>query len=250
MGQKTDIAWTDATFNPWWGCSKVSPACDHCYAESWAKRTGFDKLWSGEYRFFSKRHWDEPLKWNRKAAEAGVRKKVFCASMADVFDNAPQLEEHRQRLWHLISSTPNLDWLLLTKRIGNAAKMMPDHVSKVVWLGATVVTQEEYNRDIWKLLNTPARIRFLSMEPLLQPIRLFPPPALQPDWIIVGGESGSKARHMDMNWALDIRRQCERAGVAYFMKQLSENGNPFYKDVRMFPRELQLREFPNAPTAV
>src|SRR5258708_7584279 len=117
MGKNSHIEWTHHTFNPWWGCTKVSPACDNCYAEAWAKRVGND-VWGSKAprRFFSDSHWKEPLKWQAQAAEEEERARVFCASMADVFEARPELDAPRARLWKLIESTPNLDWLLLTKR--------------------------------------------------------------------------------------------------------------------------------------
>lgn len=222
MADKTGIEWCDATFNAVWGCSKVSPGCDHCYAETLAKRYGFDVWDNGKFREFGDKHWNEPLKWNAKAERAGKRLRVFCNSMADVFDNRWP-EGTRERLWGLIEQTPRLDWLLLTKRIGNAARMVrrwPDNV----WLGISVVNQEEADRDIPKLLAVPARVRFISYEPALGPFR----PALSwlapggIDWIICGGESGPKARPMHPQWARDIRDICWRTKTAFFFKQWGE----------------------------
>lgn len=190
MGEKTAIEWCDHTFNPWTGCAKVSPACDHCYAESWAKRSG-SVVWGpdAERRRTTEANWKQPLKWNKEAGDKGVRHKVFCASLADVFDNA--VPRHwRTDLFSLIRQTPNLDWLLLTKRIGNAQSMItraieelePDSLCGIgqhnhspvaqwpwpnVWIGATICNQEEAERDIPKLLKVPAAKRFLSIEPLL-----------------------------------------------------------------------------------
>lgn len=187
MAENSKIEWTDHTFNPWVGCTKVSPACDHCYAEGWAKRTGQDQLWAGERRRTSTANWKEPLRWNRKAEVTGVRAKVFCASLADVFDNQVP-DEWRVDLWRLIEATPNLDWLLLTKRPQNAGRMMMEarrallgadvddrHVAwpwHNIWLGTTVENQKEADRRIPNLLNTPAAKRFLSCEPLLGPVNL------------------------------------------------------------------------------
>src|SRR3990167_7551738 len=144
MGTTTAIAWTHSTFNPWWGCTKVSPACDACYAEAWAKRVG-QKVWGAgaPRRYFGDAHWREPLKWERAAQKDGEPHRVFCASMADVFDNEVG-QEHRERLWALIRSTPHLTWQLLTKRIGNALAMLPADFGPDtyphVWVGMTVVT--------------------------------------------------------------------------------------------------------------
>src|SRR6266566_1604751 len=126
MGEETAIEWCDHTFNAWWGCTKVSPACDHCYAETWAKRTGFPDLWglNAGRRTFGEKHWYDPLRWDLAAMKASRRAKVFCNSMADVFDNHEGVTEARRRLWTVIKCTPNLDWLILTKRVGNIEKML------------------------------------------------------------------------------------------------------------------------------
>src|ERR1051326_4190826 len=120
MGQDSKIEWTDHTFNPWTGCTKVSPACANCYAEAWAKRTNIVK-WgpNAERRRTSESNWRQPLIWDCDAAKAGERKRVFCASLADVFEDRPELEPWRRDLMRLILSTHNLDWLLLTKRPEN-----------------------------------------------------------------------------------------------------------------------------------
>lgn len=179
MGENSKIEWTDHTFNPWVGCTKVSSACDHCYAEGWAKRAGQPELWTGERRRTSANTWAGPLKWNRKAADEGRRARVFCASLADVFDNQVP-EGWRYDLWRLIEKTPHLDWLLLTKRPQNIRKMLPNFPGAKpwgdgwsnVWLGTTAENQTEADRRIPHLLSVPAAIRFLSCEPLLGPLDL------------------------------------------------------------------------------
>lgn len=179
MAENSKIEWTHHTFNPWIGCQKVGPGCDHCYAETWDARG----LQQRETRWgphaartrTSAANWRKPLKWDREAATAGERRRVFCASLADVFDNHPSvLPEWRGDLWELIARTPNLDWMLLTKRPGNIANMLPVpfRLYPNVWLGCTVVNQAEADRDIPKLLAVPAAVRFLSMEPLLGPVDL------------------------------------------------------------------------------
>lgn len=180
MTENTKIEWCDHTFNPWVGCTKVSPACDHCYAEGWAKRTGLPQLWAGELRRTSAANWRLPLKWDIEAEASGIRRKVFCASLDDVFDNqAP--ERWRADLWSLIAETPHLDWLLLTKRPQNIAKMLPSQAAghpewgegwPNAWLGTTVENQTEADRRIPHLLAIPAAIRFLSCEPLLGSVEL------------------------------------------------------------------------------
>lgn len=254
MGENSKIEWTQHTFNPWVGCSKISPACDHCYAESWAKRAGSPALWQGERRRTTPANWRQPLKWNREAQESGTRPRVFCASLADVFDNAVP-DEWRADLFRLIRQTPQLDWLLLTKRIGNAASMieralidghlltsrLPYWPWPNVWIGATIANQEEADRDVPKLLATPARVRFLSCEPLLGPIDLRGIWTHCPthdfaggfcvkdcgnwrrvDWVIAGGESGGHARPAHPQWFRDLRDQCVAAHVPYLFKQWGE----------------------------
>lgn len=314
MAENSAIAWTHHTFNPWWGCQKVSPGCDNCYAERDAARFAPDKvLWGvgSDRRIFHSKHWEEPLRWNAKSeayqrtmqnfGKPFDRSRVFCASMADVFDNnAPPGE--RDRLWKLIKKTPALDWLILTKRIGNAKDMLPDDWGDGypnVWLGATIVNQEEADRDIAKLLQTPARVRFLSMEPILGPVDLTAvantyslaegQPSLNVlggyawcvqgadyvdtcsigahvDWVIVGGESGPKARDTDITWIKSIVSQCRAAKTPVFCKQLGakvvwsqpDDGiaePPFWGrlsfidkkagDPEEWAPELRIREFPH-----
>jgi len=260
MSANSGIAWTDNTFNPWWGCTKVSPGCDNCYAERMARR--FYVRWgSGEPRmFFGAEHWRQPLRWNARAAREGRRIRVFCASMADVFDNEVSRSQEvsdgaRARLWALIRDTPNLDWQILTKRIGNVPSMLPADWSARnyphVWLGITVVTQEEAERDIPRLLAIPARVRWLSVEPQLESMYLRDLGLRCIDWVIVGGESGPKARPFNLNWARSLRSQCKAEGVAFFMKQLgsvaarvlafkdSKGGDP-----SEWLEDLRVREFP------
>lgn len=256
MAENTKIAWATHTFNPWLGCSRVSPACDHCYAAEWAKRTGHPELWEGERRRTTEANWRLPLKWDAESARTGDRQLVFCASLADVFDNVVP-DAWRADLFELIRRTPNLDWLLLTKRIGLAIGMLPDDWNEGypnVWLGATVVTQNEVDRDVPKLLATPARVRFLSIEPMLGPITLADDEAnflaglRRINWVICGGESGGHARHLPAYWARDLRNQCATNGTAFFMKQGSQANWPNFKDFESFPADLRVREWPEAAT--
>lgn len=178
MAENSKIEWTHHTFNPWQGCQKVGPGCDHCYAEARDMRFTGGSMWGphAPRQRTSAANWRTPLKWNRDAAAAGERRRVFCASLADVFDNHPSIQpEWRADLWALIEATPNLDWMLLTKRPGNISGMLPSDWGvgwPNVWLGCTVVNQAEANRDIPKLLAVPAAVRFLSIEPLLGPVDL------------------------------------------------------------------------------
>jgi len=226
MAQNSSIEWTDHTFNPWWGCSKVSPACDNCYAELWAKRMGH-KVWgsAANRRFFSDAHWNEPLVWNEEARMEDRRKRVFCASMADVFERRAELHDHRERLWDLIGSTSHLDWLLLTKRPQNIQNMVPWKAKwpANVWLGTTVENQLFAEKRLPFLLKNAAAVRFLSCEPLLGPLDLtawFHAKHLHPiDWVIAGGESGPSSRPMHPDWATKILHQCQEAKVPFHFKQ-------------------------------
>lgn len=245
MSANTKIEWADHTFNPWMGCQKVSPACDHCYAEVNTAVRALGLKWGpgAERRRTSAANWKQPLRWNAEAERLGIRYRVFCASLADVFDNAVPVE-WRMDLFELIADTPHLDWLVLTKRIGNVMTMcsgdslMFDMICNRVWIGATICNQEEADRDIPKLLDVPAAKRFLSMEPLLGPVYLpfdrlrewnrialmnqQAHAASRIDWVIVGGESGHHARPMHPDWARSLRDQCEAAGVPFMFKQWGE----------------------------
>lgn len=220
MARDSKIEWTHHTFNPWWGCTKVSAACKHCYAETWAKRLGRD-IWGAKAprRFFTDHHWKEPLRWNLEAKQERRHRRVFCASMADVFEKRKELDPWREHLWALIEATPNLDWLLLTKRPHFVSDFAPWSAwPSNVWLGTTVETQRWAEKRIEKLTENGAVVRFLSCEPLLGPLDLRPWLS-ELDWIISGGESGPKARPMNPSWLRDLRDQCLDAQVAFHFKQ-------------------------------
>lgn len=254
MGENSRIEWTDHTFNPWTGCTKVSPGCANCYAESWSKRSGLVE-WgdNGTRRRTSEAKWKEPLKWNRDAAAAGERRKVFCASLADVFEEREELQPWRLELFELIHETAWLDWLLLTKRPAFAAQWLLDYRVGLdvdeeeldpflnLWLGTSVENQDAANERVLKLLDAPAAVHFLSCEPLLGPVDLTSvgeydgrpvsalinhpcvddePGGVGIDWVIVGGESGPRSRRLQVEWVRDLREQCRAAGVACFVKQL------------------------------
>ena len=266
MAENTNIEWADHTFNPWEGCTKVGPGCDHCYAETRNKRFKGDNWGAGApRRRTSEANWRKPLKWNKEAEEKGIRYKVFCASLADVFDNEVS-HMWRHDLFNLIEKTPNLDWLLLTKRIGVVTDMLTcirrDKLPRNVWLGATIVNQEEADRDIPKLLKIPVEVRFLSMEPLLGQVYLGDyffedcpnldestrcpetgslicchdcedtgfSEELGIHWVIVGGESGPHARPMQPDWVRSLRDQCKAAGVPFLFKQWGEYAPNWYND--------------------
>jgi protein gp37 len=264
VAEASKIEWTDATFNPWIGCTNISPGCDHCYAEAQDKFRGWTPAGWGAgkpRRRTSEQLWKQPLKWNDdpffecvdcgfrgNAVDMGrephgpcshgvtkqVRRRVFCASLADVFDNEVD-PQWRADLFSLILRTPNLDWLLLTKRIGNVRPMLEQicHPSDPdlpiwdmlplanVWLGATIVDREELLRDASKLKAIPARVRFWSVEPMLGDLGQAPR-ELMPDWVIVGGESGPSAKPMHPDWPRSLRDQCAAAGVPFLFKQHGE----------------------------
>ena len=325
--KNSNIEWTDHTFNPWMGCTKVSPGCDHCYAEARMDKRLHKVQWGpgNPRQRTSEKYWKEPIEWNKQrfmqcavcgwrgAAAAPVigcgkcgsielddtRAKVFCASLADVFDNeVPVL--WRQHLMSLVAKTPNLDWLFLTKRIGNARRMLTEasmHDGLLLtaddqyrppanlWIGATITSQAEADRDIPKLLALPARVRFLSMEPLLGPVDLTrvmrraetgrgdpenpdvwtycdnvltgfrahqcggsTDPRDAVNWVIVGGESGRGARPMHPDWARSLRDQCEAAGVPFLFKQWGEWWNGARIGKAEAGRELNGRTWDGVPT--
>lgn len=259
MAENSNIEWTHHTHNRWIGCTKVGPGCDNCYAAAWDARglQGQETRWGAHAArtLTSAANRRKPLAWDRAAKAAGERHRVFCASLADVFDNHESiLPEWRADLWVLIAATPNLDWMLLTKRPGNIAKMLPPdwgHGWPNVWLGCTVVNQTEADRDIPKLLSVPAAVRFLSIEPLLEPVDLVgdqPESGFKP-WldgihlVIVGGESGAHARVWPglADAARSIRDQCKAAGVAFFMKQMA---GAWKASMPPIPDDLMVREMP------
>jgi len=295
---KTNIEWADFTFNPWKICTPVSPGCVNCYAAAMAKRFGWGEYRKGVPRQrTSETYWKQPLMWNQtfvcdvcgaptrdklspRCSHCGVigfwrKPRVFCASLADVFDpEAP--DQWRDDLFQLIVNTPNLDWLFLTKRPENALQIYNDlslsqwnGIKENLWLGVSVENQEQADKRIPELLKIPAKVRFLSMEPLLGPVNLenyferfdhsdncendFCALAggiddcdgvvsKGVDWVIVGGESGPGKRKFETSWAYSLRDQCKAASVPFFMKQIDK--------VQPIPEDLLIREFPRTPYTI
>jgi len=240
MAENSKIEWTHHTFNPWIGCTEVSPACDHCYARELSHRYGWAKWGAHDRKRTSPENWRKPITWDRKAKAAGERHRVFCASLADVFDNQVP-EAWRAELWALIDATPNLDWLLLTKRPQNIAKMVwprwPSGLPQNIWLGTTAENDTELHRRAPEIEAVKAAVHFLSMEPLLARTYLN---GASPDWVICGGESGKQARMMSPDWARYLRDQCKERGIAFFMKQMTHKA--------LIPPDLMVRQFPRLIT--
>jgi protein gp37 len=330
MGEQTKIQWAHHTFNPWMGCSKVHAGCTACYAEKSlpvAMRPGgklqWGEVWQGGQRVVkADSGWRDPLKWARDAAQDSVRRRVFCASLADVLEvpaappeSGGSLEEElrwglvlvarraldaaRARLWDTIRKTacapdaegmipfpgptqavlkkfPGLDWLLLTKRPENW-HLVPEDVRPLVWLGTSISDQKTADEWVPRLLAAKGfRLRFLSVEPMVGPVNLsrwLPSPdgfvaddevgpvhvddgAPSIGWVIVGGESGSKARPLNVEWVRDIVRQFREAGVRCFVKQMgarpvgmpfadfAEHIDPKGGEMSQWPEDIQVREVP------
>lgn len=243
MAEVTGISWTDHTYNPWIGCTRVSPACDRCYAARDNERRKWVDGWGSGVPRRRTKTWGDPVRWNRKAALTGYRPRVFVASLADVFDNeVPQ--EWRDDLWQLMRETPNLRWIPLTKRIGNARKMLPaDWPFPHVGLMATLENQKVWDRDYRKLAETPAAWHGVSAEPLLSHIDIGD---ARPDWIITGGESGAGFRPLDMGAVRSLRDQCARNGVTFHHKQ---NGGIRGKDAGCLVDGVEHKNFPLALAA-
>jgi protein gp37 len=288
VSANSKIEWTDHTFNPWEGCTKVSPGCANCYAETLVdKRYGRAKWGKGNpRRRTSATNWKQPLKWNREATPVGEavsfpRPRVFCASLADWLDDEVPIEWLADLL-QLICDTPNLDWLLLTKRPENWEPRLfeiydDDHAQygarpwigdwldgnapSNVWIGTSVEDQTRANERVPELLKIPARIHFLSCEPLLGRIHLstaafFSDKSFRRGihWVIIGGESGPNARPCHIEWIADLIQQCRLAGVAPFVKQLGSNVARWPAKLQdrkggnwnEWPQDLRIREFPDS----
>lgn len=272
MAENSKIEWTHHTFNPWRGCTKVSDGCKFCYADTLSQRNPKTLgVWGpkGTRPIAAESYWRMPERWDDEASQAGERRRVFCASLADVFEGPETMpkeawgsvEAARERLFDLIESTPSLDWLLLTKRPENVIRLMTWHDNPDtpgynwkgfpdnVWIGTSVENQEQADNRIPHLLKIPAKVRFLSCEPLLGPVDLTQVGAdaslgwsavdvlngttwnhafdcqdklPKIHWVICGGESGPNARPMSVRWARSLRDHCQAACVPFFFKQWGE----------------------------
>jgi len=256
--KNTAIGYVHHTFNPWWGCVETSAGCLHCFAKAWARRCGKDRLWGPDAERMEMRgpYWRDPLRWDDAARAAGVRERVLCGSMCDVFEWPHQervLSVWRRRLWETIEATPNLDWLLITKRPENFERLLPQPWQRTprpnVWLIATVESAE-YAGRIDALLRIPAVVHGLSIEPMLGPMaaELF---ARWVDWVILGGENCAGARPFDLEAGLAVLRLCREIGIPAYAKQLGSdwakrNGGRTWAgdDPADWPEEFRVREFP------
>ena len=296
MGAETGIEWADATVNVWEGCTKISPACKHCYAETNSPVRAMEvrigealqvepsadgkrrlKMWGPNGFRYETANWEAQLRaLNRKAQlkrMGGIlanppkeykRPRVFINSLSDTFEDwqgpvyrlvdgsvqknqahihAQSIEGLRKRFFQVAEECTELDLLLLTKRPENVLRMAPLHWLKMdgkwpawVWIGTTVEDQEHADKRIPELLKVPAKVRFLSVEPLLGPVVLpIDPPRVQMiDWVIVGGESGTNARPMHPDWVRKVRDRCVAGGVPFFFKQWGEYA-PRLEVVNMSP---------------
>jgi protein gp37 len=244
MAENSNIEWCDHTFNPVIGCQKVSAGCDFCYAETLMDKRYHRVQWGphGERLRTSASNWYKPIAWEKKAREFYAvhkrRQRVFCASLSDVFDNK-WAEKDRADLWALIERTPNLDWLLLTKRPENIGRMLglwEMGIPPNVWLGTTCEDQAAYDRR-WPILQQfNVRVRFISYEPAIGPLNITRH-KVKPDWLICGGESGPGHRDMPEQWAYDVMEQCEEESVPFLMKQMAGK--------KPIPGDLLVRQYPS-----
>lgn len=232
MGEGTAIGWAHDTFNPWWGCTKVSAGCAHCYAERISSRLKKGQ-WGpeGQRRRTGPDNWGQPAKWNRATLKAGGPRRVFCASMADVFDDHASIEpQWRVDLWETIDATRALTWMLLTKRPENVFALAPPRWiyhewPRHVWLGVSIEDQAAtYRLDHVDRLRLDHRVDvpvvFASCEPLLGPLDLSEwLGAGVLDWLIVGAESGRGCRPMRLEWAASLRDEADAARTPFFFKQ-------------------------------
>lgn len=251
MAEQSNISWTDSTFNPWIGCTVVGPGCEHCYARDMMQDRYGRVVWGAGQPRVRTKTWSQPLKWEREHAafyaEHGRRRRVFCASLADFADNEVP-DEWRRDLWDLWRATPHLLWLPVTKRLGNVMKLYPEFGSLPnVGIMGTMVTQEEWDRDIGKLMSIPAPWRGVSVEPMLGPIDIDPIDIDHqwglPDWIITGFESGKNRRPGDEAWVRWMRDQCMNRGITYHHKQ---NGGLRGKDNGCLIDGEEHKHFPRA----
>lgn len=240
--ENSAIAWTDNTFNPWMGCEKVSQGCKNCYAATFTKnRMGKPELWNGTRQVTSKLNWNKPWTWNRKAEKSGIRSRVFCGSLCDVFEDHSTVNKVRPTLWDLIRDTTFLDWQLLTKRPERILSSLPEDWGEGypnVWLGTSIEDMEVVHRAD-TLREVPVAVRFISYEPAIGPLDDLDLEGIH--WVIYGGESGPGHREHNPDWARSMRDKCLAGKVAFFFKQSSGSRpgtNPILdgETIKQYPR--------------
>lgn len=249
MGKNSGISWTNHTFNPWWGCQRVSPGCQHCYAETLDARWYDGVHWGGkdtQRKEMKPAYWDQVAQWNKEAKDSETPTTVFCASMADVFEDRPELFPLRKKLFKTIIDSPSLTWLLLTKRPENVERLIPldwmcESFPRNVWLGVSVESQGYVSR-VMSIAHLLVK-RFVSVEPMLGPVT-FAQALPFIHWVICGGESGAGYREMELSWVYDLLNECRRIKIPFFMKQMG--GHPDKKDkLEDIPEMVRFQEFPN-----
>lgn len=210
LGDKSDIEWTDATWNPMTGCSKISAGCANCYSERIVKR------WGGSFKYkFHPNSLAQPGDWKKP-------RKIFVCSMSDLFQEEASDEEIRQ-VFEAMGAGPQHTYQILTKRIERVMEWHLKRPTRInlpsnIWIGTSVENQEMARRRIPELIKVRAKIRFLSVEPMLGPVSIY---SWRKDiqWVIVGGESGPKARPLKPDWVRALRGECKALGIPFFFKQ-------------------------------
>jgi|FLYN01.1.fsa_nt_gi protein gp37 len=259
MARTTPIPWAHATFNGWIGCVEVSPACDNCYARGISQRFGYAKWGKDEpRRRTGADYWRQPLRWDAEARRTGRRIRVFAFSMADVFEDRRDLDPWREDFFRLVEKTPNLDWLILTKRAEAMKRLLPPSWLKEprpnVWLGVTAENQRRAEERIPALFDVPAVVRWASVEPILDHVDLSGFEGML-DWVVVGGESGRSARPTPISWVKHVILQCRRTNIPVFVKQLGARiigsfasrvclKDPKGADPEEWTEDMRIREFP------
>ena len=268
MAENSKIAWTDHTFNPWLGCSRVSPGCKNCYAENLMDHRHHRVKWGPGQKRVRTKTWNDPFKWNRTAVDSGVRKRVFCASLADWLDEEVH-EQWRSDLFDVIDHCTSIDWLMLTKRPQNAAAMLPqrwlDSPLPNVWFGVTAEDQKYYDLRVAQMSLIPASVHWVSYEPALGPLDNLwtdSDTTWAPNWLIIGGESDqmSPARPFAIEWAEKLIVNCRYACVTPFVKQIGSNAlclgleyptkDRAGADPAEWPESIRVREFPQVPAQI
>lgn len=261
MGQDSKIEWTNHTLNLWWGCTPVHAGCDNCYADALSHRWGHDLWGNDKGRRRINKAFSELDKYQRLAAAENTFHRVFIGSMMDIFeksmplvnpiDHYTETDDLRQELFTRVGMGlyPNLILLFLTKRPSNIPKMVPagwlDEPPLNVMYGTSVSDQKTFDTLVVQLLNVPGK-HFISMEPQLEYVSLYGLNIMEElsesriDWIIQGGESGHRKRPFNIEWAYQMRNQCEERGIPYFFKQIDK--------VKSIPTDLMVRQFPEHPT--